>query len=193
MTYRRGARIAGPARIAALASAVRQELVDTLVMLGGEATVAELAEQLGRPADGLYYHLRVLRRVGLVREDTPGANGERRYRLADERPQLEYRPGDRRNTAAVKRVAQGLLQNARRDFDAALADPDAVVEGPHRQVWAARGKGWVSRRELAEINRLLQRLCDLLGRPRGEGRERLLSLAFVLAPLQAKPKRRGGQ
>lgn len=191
MAYPPSSPIGEPARIAVLASPARQELVDTLTMLGGEATVATLAEQLGRPADGLYYHLRVLRRAGLVREGEPGPGGERRYRLVHARPRLAYRPADKRNTQAVKRVAQGLLQNARRDFDAALADPHAVVDGPQRQVWAARGKGWVSERDLLEINRLLTRLTALLGRPRTKTRDTLLSLAFVLAPLKPRPKRRG--
>ena len=61
-----------------LASPTRIELIDTLEALGGEATVAELAAQLGRPADGLYYHLRQLAAGGLIVEEE-SAEG-RRYR-----------------------------------------------------------------------------------------------------------------
>src|SRR5687768_8664088 len=62
--------ISDPAQIRLLSSPVRQEIVDTLSAFGGEASVAALAEQLGRPADGLYYHLRALVRGALVLEVT---------------------------------------------------------------------------------------------------------------------------
>jgi len=48
----RTGRITGKSAIAVLASPVRQEIVDTVEAAGG-ATIAELAIQLGRPADGL--------------------------------------------------------------------------------------------------------------------------------------------
>ncbi|UKE72448.1 hypothetical protein [Xanthomonas graminis] len=51
-----------------------------------------------------------------------------------------------------------------------------------RQLWAARNKGWVNHAELAEANALLERLCELLSRPRDPSRDRPMSLAFVLAP-----------
>ena len=48
----RSGRIRSARAIAALASPVRQEIIDTVELLGGSATIAELASQLGRPADG---------------------------------------------------------------------------------------------------------------------------------------------
>jgi hypothetical protein len=193
MAYSKPGAVREPTRIAVLASPVRQEIVDTLEMLGGEASVAALAEQLGRPADGLYYHLRLLARHELIVPAADGEGGEKRYRFAGKRaPRLDYRPRERGNALAVQRVAHGLMQIARRDFDAAFTDPSVrAAEGPTRQLWAARNKGWVSERDLAQINRILQRLCTMLGRPRSTGRDTLVSLAFVLAPLQARPKRRG--
>ncbi len=182
--------------IGALASPVRQEIVDTLQALGGSASIGEIATQLGRPADGLYYHLRLLVRHGLVEELSDAGRATRRYRIRG--PQgavlrLRYRDGGRagRGAQAVGRVIDGMLQIAGRDFHAALGEPDVVVEGEMRELWAARSKGWVNDRELAEINRLLVRLNDLLHRPRRAGRDRLASLCFVLAPVKAQPKRRG--
>jgi hypothetical protein len=83
-----------------------------------------------------------------------------------------------------------MLGIARRDFTAALAHPDVVVEGRTRELWAARGKGWVSDAELLELNRLLARINGLLRRPRGRGRQRLVSVCYVLAPIAPQPKRR---
>src|SRR5689334_6560879 len=166
----RGGRISDAAAIAALASPVRQELFDTLEALGGVATIAELAEQLGRPADGLYYHVDLLRRAGLLVAAPAGRSragrSERRYRIPARpgRVGLGYRPREPRNVAAVRAVVGGMLRIARRDFDRALVG-DVVVDGPRRELWAARGTGWVSDAELAALNRLLVQLTQLLRRP----------------------------
>jgi DNA-binding transcriptional ArsR family regulator len=192
----RAGQIADAGAIAALASPVRQELLDTLEALGGEATVAELAAQLGRPSDGLYYHIEILRRAGLFvaapRGRSEAGRNERRYRTPTPpgvELRLVYQARERRNAAAVRGVVGGMLRIARRDFDRALAT-DPTTEGPRRELWAARGTGWVSEAELAEINRLLVRLTGKLRRPRGGARQRLVSLCFVLAPMTARPTRR---
>jgi len=177
-----------------LVSPTRIEIVDTLEALGGEASVAELAAQLGRPADGLYYHLRQLAAGGLVEEEA--ALDGRRYRLPTrrgERLALRYRPGATENAKAVERVASSVLRIAGRDFARALGDPETIVEGEHRELWTSRLKGWVGPSELAEINRLLNRLGKLLHRPRTAERDRLVALSWVLAPIDAKPARRAAR
>ncbi len=83
-----------------------------------------------------------------------------------------------------------MLRVAGRDFTRALADPSSIVEGPLRELWAARNKGWVGDAELAEINRLLLRINTLLRRPRSPTRDRLVALSWILAPVDAKPARR---
>jgi DNA-binding transcriptional ArsR family regulator len=193
MARNQRAPIEAAGQIELLASPTRIEIVDTLEALGGPVSVAELAAQLGRPADGLYYHLRQLTAGGLIEEEIT-AEG-RRYRAivrSGDRLRLRYRPGTNANAKAVGRVAASVLRVAGRDFARAIADPDSVVEGLQRDLWAARGKGWVGTGELAEINRLLTRLMELLQQPRDARRDRLVSLSWVLAPLDPKPPRRGG-
>jgi DNA-binding transcriptional ArsR family regulator len=183
-----------PELITVLASPLRQEIVDTLASLGGEATAADLALQLGRHADGLYYHLKVLCRSGLVVETGGKGEEERRYRLAGNasRPlRLAYRTDSEAHAAALRKFAHGLLQVAEKDFGDALAMPGVVTEGPSRQLWAARNKAWLSKAELAEVNSLLERLCTLMSQPRAPERDQLTSCMFVLAPHAALSKRRG--
>ncbi|NEX91530.1 helix-turn-helix domain-containing protein [Caulobacter sp. 17J65-9] len=182
-----------PAQIRLLSSAVRQEIVDTLAALGGEASVAAMAEHLGRPADGLYYHLRALLDGGLV-EEVPASEDERRYRLAGEGDgpiRLAYDLGAEGNRRELGAFARALLQIAAEDFEAALAAPGAVTEGPARELWVSRNKGWLSTDDLEEASRLLERLSELSSQPKGPGRERLMSFAFALAPLSPRPRRRG--
>ena len=83
------------------------------------------------------------------------------------------------------------MRIAGRDFERAIARPDVVAEGELRELWGSRTKGWVSDRELAEVNKLLTRLGALLHKKRDARRTRLISLAWVLAPIDAQPARRG--
>lgn len=191
---RKHQRVSGSEQIALLASPVRQDLLDTLEALGGEADVATVAAQLGRPPDGLYYHFELLAKAGLLqRLDDDG--GARRYRIGLGRGaplKLDY-GSDAESSEAVGRVVDKLLQAARRDFHAALREQDTLKEGPERELWAGRNKGWVNTRDLAEANRLLARLQQLLQGPRRAGRDRLVSLSFVLAPVPAAPGRRSSR
>lgn len=180
-------------RIRVLSSPIRQELVDTLAAMGGEASATALAAQLGRHADGLYYHLRLLCAAKLVYQLEVEAGAERRYRLSrdDQTPlRLAYGTGNNANRPALRKFVHGLLKVAQEDFEQALDMPDTVVEGARRQLWAARNKAWLSTDELKEVNTLLERLCELMSYPRAPGRDQLMSCAFVLAPVMPLPIRR---
>jgi DNA-binding transcriptional ArsR family regulator len=186
-------RVDDPKKIALFATPVRVELVTAIQALGGEATVAELAVQLGRSADGLYYHLHALARGGLLVE-REGANG-RSYRLTVPEGQslrLRYKPGATANAKSVAKVATSMSRLAQRDFLRALGDADTVAEGPKRELWAARLRGWLDPDELAEVNALLRRLADLLLATRPTRKGKLVALHWMLAPLDAKPVRREG-
>lgn len=185
--------IADPKQIRALASPVRQEVVDTVQALG-PCSVAEIAAELGRPADGLYYHVRALLRVGLLVEAGERSAGRRCERLyatpsGERGMQLRYAPGDPENVEAVTRVVGGMLRVTQRDFSVALRSGRVVVEGPRRDLWAARMKGWFSDAELEEVHDLLDRLRELLERPRRDDGQRLHALTFVLAPVAASRRR----
>jgi DNA-binding transcriptional ArsR family regulator len=182
-----------PKRIRVLSSPVRHEIVDTLSALGGCVTVARLAEHLGRHADGLYYHLKLLSKAALIEEVT-AKDGERAFRLAGGGAaplRLAYRTGRKANVSALATYARGLLKVAQRDFLRAVADPHVAAQGKRRQLWAARNKGWLSEGDLEELNELLERLCTLTSQHREPGRDVLMSLAFSLAPLEPRGKRRG--
>ena len=176
-----------------LCSPVRQEIVDTLNVLGGEADVATLAEQLGRPADGLYYHLRTLLAGGLIIQTMTEDGSERRYRLAGDGAgpfRLAYDLGPKGNALELRSFVHGLLHIAGRDFENSLTNTQVVVEGTGRELWASRNKGWLSENDLAEVNALLERLSILTSQAKNDDRKYLVSLAFVMAPISAQPKRR---
>jgi DNA-binding transcriptional ArsR family regulator len=175
-------------QIRCLASPVRQEIVDTLQALG-TASAADLAAELGRPADGLYYHLRSLLETGLVVAAGHRGAGRRReavYALpAGDGLRLAYDPDNVANVEAVTDVVGSMLRVAGRDFEKGFRPGLAVCEGPHRNLWAARLKGWLSETELEEIHELLRRVRRLLDRPRQSGEQRLHCFTLVLAPSPA--------
>jgi hypothetical protein len=180
-----------PKKIAVFATPIRVELVTAMQALGGSAMVAELAVQLGRPADGLYYHLRALVRGGLL-EECVGTNGCS-YRLtipAGQPMRLRYKPGATANAKAVAKVATSMSRLAQRDFLRALAEPGTIAEGSSRELWAARLRGWVDQDELAKINLLLRQLADILLSTRPTRGGKLVALHWILAPLDPKPVRR---
>lgn len=175
-----------PAQIRALASTARQEIVDTVQALG-QASVPELAAHLGRPADALYYHVRALRKAKLlvqVDRRQRGRHIEAVYATPEpgKRLMLRYRPGESAASRALRQVVASMLRAARREFDAAIVRTDCVVEGPQRELWAGRVKGWLSAAELARCNALLSELAGLLASPRSSERDRLFALQFLLAP-----------
>lgn len=175
-----------PRQIRALVSPIRQEIVDALEA-AGPCSIAELATQLGRPADGLYFHIRRLLKVGLLAEGVE-RRGVRRPAATYDVAGRPIRIRDRReNTAATRPVLHAALRLGARDLTRVMGTADAITAGPRRNLTGGRVKGWLSRSELARANRALDKLLDLLrsGRP-GRGR-RLQTFAWALAP--ARPQR----
>ena len=187
--FQRGRPIRNLAQLQALDSSIRQEIVDSLQALGREASVSEIAELVGAPADGLYYHLNALARAGLVRrrgsprKDRGQGRPEALYRLVGARHglRLRYPRGGGPEAEATRRLVATMLRTANRDFARALARDDVAFDGAQRELWASREKGWLAREDLARANALLVELCELwrAGRP-GPG-ARLYSLSFLLA------------
>lgn len=185
-------------QIKALVSPVRQELIDTAQALG-PCSVRDLAREMGRPADSLYYHVKALVRAKLLEPAGERGSGRARQTLyatpsADGKLALVYRPGDPDNAAAVTRLVAGMLRVTARDFAAAYRGGAAVTEGPGRNLWAARGKGWLTAGDVEEVHRLLDRLRRFFDRPRAEVERRgpasLHALTFVIAPVDARRRRR---
>lgn len=178
--------VESPAQFRALTSTVRQELIDALQALG-EASVPELAAQLGRPADALYYHLRALLQAGLLRQvgsRQQGRHVEAVYStVAPDQPlELRYPTGPGADNDALKQLVGGMLRASGRAFERALADPNRVTAGPLRELWAGRIQGWLTPAELRRANALLKQLGALFAPGRRQAGSRLFALQFVLTP-----------
>lgn len=183
-----------PKQLKCLSSAVRQEIVDTVESVGS-CSIAEIARLLGRPADGLYYHVKQLLECGLLFEHGTETNNRREeviYVLPqpEGRLQIDYQPDHPELRKHVARIVESLLKTAGQDFDRGLESEDCVVQGEHRNLWAARNKAWLTKEELGEVNQLLNRLSELMAGNRSPDNRELYVLSWVLAPSVAQPLRR---
>ncbi|HET6178403.1 MAG TPA: helix-turn-helix domain-containing protein [Candidatus Sulfotelmatobacter sp.] len=166
-----------------LAASTRQEIVDVLPGMG-TVSVAELATALGRPADALYYHLRILKRVGLVLGvGHRKLNGRREalFRAVAPEMSLCYELGKKGNGSEVNAIIASMLRLGIRDFRNSIAAGEARVSGPKRELWALRKTGWLSLDQVAEANRQIQRLMQVVKKPGRNGR--LYGITVVLTPL----------
>jgi DNA-binding transcriptional ArsR family regulator len=174
----------------ALAASTRQEIVDVMPRLG-TVSVAELAAALGRPADSLYYHLRVLRRVGLVLSaGARSVNGrpERLFQAVAPEMILQYKLGKNGNGNEINPIIASMLRLGTRDFKRSFRTGKAAVSGPCRELWALRKTGWLSPSQIAEMNSHLHRLMEIAGASRRG--EKLYALTVLLTPLERKSIKR---
>lgn len=183
--------IESPKALAALASPLRQEIIDAAGAQAGPISIADLAHHLGRPADRLYFHVRALERAGLlIAEGTrkEGRHVTALYRLPASDLRLRYRPDDARNTRAVTAVVDGVLRLARRDFRRAMSSGQAFVDGPLRDTWGGRMKGFLTAAEQRRLNELITEIDALVRAARPRRNTRPVAFTFVRVPLDTPSK-----
>lgn len=188
-------RITDRAQLECLTSSARQEILSALET-AGPSTVADVARLLGRPADGLYHHIRALRAVGLVVEvgtvrcgKRPGAQYDVAFRPLRVRHDLESESG--RDVA--RRIGAAVLRSASGDVDACFAGGQGTLEGSGRDLRVGRLTGWLSSEDLVELNSLVDRAFELMRQGPEAGRS-LKALSVSMAPLEvAELYRKGGE
>jgi DNA-binding transcriptional ArsR family regulator len=176
-------------QLAALASAGRQEILDVLAEMG-TVSVAELAAALGRPPDALYFHLRALTRVGLVRQAGHRGTGRRTealFRTVARELWLDYTPRTPSHHRRIAAIVRSMLRIGIRDFDRALATSGVSVSGGHRELWALRTTGRLSLPQVARVNRAIATLKRSVS-SRGR-RGRFYAVTILLTPLDRRRTR----
>jgi DNA-binding transcriptional ArsR family regulator len=176
------------AQIRALESPMRQELVDALTTLG-PSSISDLAAYLGRHADSLYFHMRKLVKVKLVVVNEQRKVGRHEfaiYAVPGKQARLVYRPAVLRS---VRKVVAGAVRLSVREFQRAILQPNEVMQGPARALWGGRVKGWMTIEQLAEVNRLLEQVFQILNQDGPGPDRRVYSLGWVLTPAQVKVRK----
>ena len=193
--------IATPAQLRAVASPVKQEILNAVAAMG-PISVAELARMLGRAPSGLYFHIDKLAKLGLLlrsesgsKRATPSAFYPERasasYNVPSRPIKVAYRPTDAKTRSPLAKAVRSMTTVASRNFVKAYRQ-GAVVSGAQRTLWAWRWKRRLVPRELEALNRHLldiERLLTQSDRGRA-GPRRLIEFTFVLTPAPDRPYRR---
>lgn len=181
-------------QMAVAVSPVRQEILDALAA-SGPSSAAEIAARLGRPADALYHHLRLLTRVGLVVEHS--------HRRTTYRTEVVYAPVgmarrftahiDPRSPRSMKSWEQAvatLLRLGIGDFRRALGGSSIVTEGETRNLWCGRIKAYLTAEQLARANGMMDELFGLLAKGRPTPSAKLYAVTCLLVPYQPTKRTR---
>jgi DNA-binding transcriptional ArsR family regulator len=176
--------IASKKQLTTLTSAARQEILGVLAQIG-TVSVAELAATLGRPPDALYYHLRILLRAGLV--ETVGNRRtewrqEALFRSVARDLRIDYELSRQRSEKTLTAVVSSMLRLGTRDFRNAIGNESVIVSGQHRELWAARRTGWLTKADLTRVVESIERLGQLVSQPSGRGQ--LCGITILLTPLR---------
>jgi len=189
-------RVTSLKQLLVLASPGREDIIDAVGVIG-PSTIPELAQFVGRSRNALYYPVRALRDCGLLLETHHSGEGRKttaRYDLPGRPLSVSYDLSTERARRAVIALGRTRLRSAARGFERACRSGASTTEGPRRNLWVARWKGWLSNAELEEANAHLSRLIDLLQHDSGGPIEqrRLHEFTFALAPIVPKtaPRRR---
>lgn len=165
-----------------LASPLRAEIIGHL-QAEGPLAVRELAAHLSRPADGLYHHIRLLLRAGLLCEKERRMSGRREeavYALVSPRVASgDARRPERR--AGLIAAAQTALRLAGREFAAALEACPPGKRPPFLRL--SRQRVWLSDGALRKAQRLIGRLEELLARENGRRQGRLHVVTTIIVPV----------
>ncbi|HKW45051.1 MAG TPA: helix-turn-helix domain-containing protein [Candidatus Eremiobacteraceae bacterium] len=175
-------------QFAALASSARQELIDVLQRLG-TVSVAEIAAALAKPADALYYHVRVLERVGLlVRAGHRCERGrqEALYRAVSPHIVLRHEPRTPARSEAIGDIVGSMLRLGTRDYRRALKESDVRLTGDDRDLWALRTTGWLTKEQVKKVNALIAQLVREASRPKQAGQ--LYGLTLLFTPLTGRDR-----
>ena len=177
--------IDSPAQIAALASPIRQAILDRLEA-HGPCSVRELAEALGRRPDALYYHVKRLVALELLAEVGTRAtqtSPEALYDLRRRNWHIAYAPEQPEQAEALRKLTGAMLRTAAGDFTAGLAHPHARGSGPERNLWSLRLEASLTARERRELVGHLEAIVTLLRKPKRRRGGEPMALTWVLAPI----------
>ena len=188
-------RIDDEKQLLALKSPVRQEIVDA-IGAGGPETIAEIAAQLGRPADGLYYHVRRLQKVGLLVEKgrrRAGKRFEAIYDLPDREMRVRYPLGDQKRMEPLADAVTAMLRLTDRDFRAGAKLPNTVAEGDDRNYWAGRTKAWLTKKEAQQVREHVEAILEIMRKAARTRQASLHAFTWLLTPLDPNTRLEGGK
>jgi len=174
-------------QILSLSAPARQEIIDALHVTG-PASVAGIGSHLGRAADSLYHHIRILLRVGLVVEvekRRPGLSDKAIYDIPGKPMHIAYNFHDEDISNGIAEVTASMLRITERDFRGAIQSGGVVGDGPNRNIRGARMKGRLDAVQVKELNRHIEEIRRIFSSPKAGNLARVHTLTLVLSPSES--------
>ncbi len=173
-------------QINAIKSQVRQQIMEFLVHQE-KCTAKLIAEYINCPHDGIYYHLKALEKVNLIRSREVKKNGvvvDRTFELCNKGNRLivKYKPNNSENVKAIKELASSISKSAIKDFNDGFFHENVKCEGELRNLWTFRARGWLNDDDMKALNLYLWKISDLFQKEKTEDNTHFQSCSVTIAP-----------
>ena len=169
-----------------LASPVRIA-IHLMLINQGEVSVKEIGEQLGRAVPTLYRHLDELERVGLIEATGTRETRTRHAKLYSAVNGHRFKLLQGMDTHELVETFGGVvktqMRQAAREIGCAIERGDAVTTGKRRSTHFFTQRGWLSGKQLEELNAHLTAIDRLFDdAQRGPGRTHVAATMVVRPP-----------
>jgi hypothetical protein len=191
--------VARPARIRiettkaweAILSPVRREIVDSMQKLG-PCSIADVARDTGRPADGLYRHVAVLVKSGFLKDAGTRTGRRNAERLYDAAANEFLAPRVRRDATgaereAIVRTAEALAKSSVRALRGSAASGRIHCEADSRNFTLIHVTSWLTPTRFEELRALVFRMNALLERGRRDRTGDPYEVFALATPVTRRP------
>lgn len=161
--------------------------IHQVVLSQGEASVREIAVQMGRKPVSLYRHIDQLVEVGLLIDIGTKSTARRDAKIYTTKLEfMRYRPRRPEMLKALGEFARASLKDTGTKVSKVIESGEAVLPIPHRDTFIGSPAGWLDDDELAELNEHVDAIIGLLAnKPRKPGSKRMIvSIGMYSAGIQ---------
>lgn len=168
-------------------SPVRREIVESMQELG-PCSIAEVARATGRPADGLYRHVKILVKSGFLVDAGTRAGRRNPERLYDAAADDFHAPRVRRGGPAserdmIVRTADALAKSVVRTMRGSAAAGRLHCEDDARNFTVVHFVSWLTPERFEEVRDLAARMARVLERGRKERHGDLYEVLALASPV----------
>lgn len=175
-----------------LASPARLEILGYLVSRG-PCSVAELAESMEWPADGLYRHLRLLVKAGLAVERGTRPTHRRREILLDaaaDHFRIDYDPVSGRRGPEFRRLFAAMQRGLALSLGRLEGHPGLPPSQIGKLLYLRQETGRLTPAALARVRKALKFIETALKRGRSKREGRLFTVTMAMVPILRRRRSR---
>lgn len=178
----------------AITSGVRFEII-TFLSSSGPCSIAELAKLLNVAADGLYHHIKILMKVGMVVEIGFEKIGRQNQAIIDvAADQFHFDVHTQKaiadNIERLKKLNSTIFRRSEQLFTQALESGVICFNNDERNAFLRSDIAWLKETEKKRAIELMNELLEIFEKGRNDSSGELYSLTFQFSPVvrSRKPK-----